>query len=116
MYGLMSWTHQVPNRDASANFVAVPRGERVPPLILRLTTRWRRLRSSALVVAGTSGSVTTTNRLSRERRMRAHRGVCGASVKTHTPKSEQLGGHLPACFLLFSCYYMHRFIVYLFSS
>ena len=31
----------------------MPCSERVPPLILRLMTRWRRLRSAALLSAGT---------------------------------------------------------------
>ena len=51
---------QAPKIDASVILVAVPRSERVPPLTLRLTTRWRRLRSAALLSGGTSGSATKT--------------------------------------------------------
>ena len=32
-----------PKRDAKAILLSVPCSERVPPLTLRLTTRWRRL-------------------------------------------------------------------------
>ena len=35
--------------------VSVPCSERVPPLILRLTTKGRRLRSAALLSEGTPG-------------------------------------------------------------
>ena len=44
--------------DASAILLSVPCSERVPPLTLRLITRWRRLRSAGLLSAGTSGSAT----------------------------------------------------------
>src|SRR5712691_11173551 len=54
--GLSPWTCQVPKSVASAILVAVPRGERVPPLIFRCVTRWRRLRSAALLSGGTAGS------------------------------------------------------------
>ena len=56
------------------------RAERVPPLILRATTRWRKLRSAALFVGGTPGSVTKVNRLSRCVRIRAHSLRWGTST------------------------------------
>ena len=40
--------------------LSVPRSDRVPPLILRLMTRCRRLRSAALLSEGTAGSATKT--------------------------------------------------------
>ena len=43
---------QVPKIDARVILVSVPRAERVPPLILRLITTWRRLRSAALLSGG----------------------------------------------------------------
>ena len=46
--------------DASVILLSVPRSDRVPPLIFRLTTRWRRLRSAALLSGGASGSATKT--------------------------------------------------------
>ncbi len=49
-------------REASVRRVVVPRTERVPPLILRATANGCRLRSAALLVAGTAGSVTKTKR------------------------------------------------------
>jgi hypothetical protein len=49
--------------------VAVPRGERVPPLILRPVTRWRNERSAALLSGGTAGSATKTKRSGRWRRI-----------------------------------------------
>ena len=51
---------QVPKRDASVILRSVPCSERVPPLTLRLITRWRWLRSAGLLSAGTSGSATKT--------------------------------------------------------
>ena len=39
--------------DASVILLSVPRSERVPPLTLRLMTRWRRLRSAGLLSEGT---------------------------------------------------------------
>ena len=51
---------QVPQREASVILLCVPGSERVPPLTLRLMTRWHRLRSAALLSAGTSGSATKT--------------------------------------------------------
>jgi hypothetical protein len=51
----------VPKSVAKIIFVAVPAGERVPPLILREVTRSRRRRSAALLVGGTAGSSTKTN-------------------------------------------------------
>ncbi len=52
---LRSCVRQVPQIEASAILVSVPRSERVPPLILRLITTGRRLRSAALLSGGTSG-------------------------------------------------------------
>jgi hypothetical protein len=52
----------VPKGETRRVKVAVPDGERVPPLILRLVIRWRRLRSAALLVAGTAGSPTNLRR------------------------------------------------------
>ena len=50
----------MPKIDASVILVSVPWAERVPPLTLRLTTRWRRLRSAALLSGGAWGSATKT--------------------------------------------------------
>ena len=58
--------------DASVILRSVPCSERVPPLILRLMTRWRRLRSAALLSAGTSGSATKTKSSLMWRSMRRH--------------------------------------------
>src|SRR5439155_5122020 len=49
---------QVATSDCSTIRVAVPRSERVPPLILRAITSGRRARSAALFVGGTAGSAT----------------------------------------------------------
>ena len=73
-------TRQVPNREARVILLSVPRADRVPPLILRLMTRCRRLRSAALLSEGTAGSATKTRsspypvggRLLRWRSMRRH--------------------------------------------
>ena len=43
------------------HLLSLPASERVRPLILRLTTRWRRLRSAALLSGGVSGCETKTN-------------------------------------------------------
>ena len=69
--GLSPLARQVPKRDARVipstrprtGLLSVPCSERVPPLILRLITRCRRLRSAALLSGGTAGSDTKTNRL-----------------------------------------------------
>ena len=45
----------MPKRDAKVILLSVPCPERVPPLILRLVTRCRRLRSAALLSEGTAG-------------------------------------------------------------
>ena len=58
MRGLKPCTRQVPKIEASVILVSVPAAERVPPLILRLITTGRRLRSAALLSGGTSGSAT----------------------------------------------------------
>ena len=64
--------------EAKIIFVSVPWSERVPPLILRLVTRWRRLRSAALLSAGTAGSATHTNNSGRWRWMRRQSLACTA--------------------------------------
>ena len=48
--GGKSWARQVPKMEASAILLSVPCTERVPPLILRLITRGRKLLSAALIV------------------------------------------------------------------
>ena len=53
--GFRPLARQVPKRDAKVILLLVPSSERVPPLIFRLTTRWRRLRSAALLSEGVSG-------------------------------------------------------------
>ena len=59
--GFRSLARQVPKRDAKVILLPLPAPERVPPLILRLITRWRRLRSAALLSRGVSGWETKTN-------------------------------------------------------
>ena len=53
-----------------AILLSVPCWERAPPLILRLVTRCRRLRSAALLSGGTAGSDTKTNSSLMNRSMR----------------------------------------------
>ena len=53
--GFRPRARQVPKMDASVILLSVPRSDRVPPLILRLITRWRRRRSAGLLSDGTSG-------------------------------------------------------------
>ena len=60
------------------HFAALPASERVPPLIFRLITRWRRLRSAALLSEGVSGCVTKTNSSLMCRSIRRHSLACGA--------------------------------------
>ena len=50
--GFRPLARQVPKRDARVILLSLPCSERVPPLILRLITRWRRLRSAALLSGG----------------------------------------------------------------
>ena len=52
--------------------VSLPRSERVPPLIFRLTTGGRRLRSAALLSALARGSATKVNSSGRIARYEAH--------------------------------------------
>ena len=59
--GFRPLARQVPKRDARVILLSLPCSERVPPLILRLITRWRRLRSAALLSDGASGCDTKTN-------------------------------------------------------
>ena len=61
---------QVPKRDYKV--ILLPAAERVPPLILRLITRWRRLRSAALLSGGVSGWETKTNNSLMCRSIRRH--------------------------------------------
>ena len=68
-----------PKRDARAILLSVPCSERVPPLTLRLTTRWRRLRSAALLSGGTSACETKTNSSLMNRSMRRQSLACGAN-------------------------------------
>ena len=65
--------------DASVILLSVPRSDRVPPLILRLITTWRRLRSAGLLSDGTSGSATKTKSSLMWRSMRRHSRPCRAS-------------------------------------
>src|SRR5205823_12508021 len=71
--GMTSWRRQVPKREARVILIVVPVGDWVPPLILRLVARWRRLRSAALLVGGTRGLATNTNSSLRWRSMRRDR-------------------------------------------
>ena len=57
---------RVPNKEARMLLVSLPRSERVPPLIFRLTTGGRRLRSAALLSALARGSATKVNSSGRE--------------------------------------------------
>ena len=76
--GLRPLARHAPKRDVRAILLSVPRGERVPPLILRLTTRCLRLRSAALLSGGTSGSDTKTNSSLMDRSLRRQSLACGA--------------------------------------
>ena len=58
--GFRPLARQIPKRDARVILLSLPCSERVPPLILRLITRWRRLRSAALLSGGASGWETKT--------------------------------------------------------
>ena len=53
--GLRPLARQAPKGEARAILLSLPCSERVPPLIFRLTTKWRRLRSAALLSEGASG-------------------------------------------------------------
>ena len=70
MRGFNPRARLVPKREARAILVSVPWGERVPPLILWLATRSRRLLLAALFSQGTSGSATKTNNSLMKRWMR----------------------------------------------
>ena len=59
--GFRPLARQVPKRDDRVILLSLPCSERVPPLIFRLITRWRRLRSAALLSDGASGCDTKTN-------------------------------------------------------
>ena len=78
---------QVPKSEASASLASLPSVERVPPLILRLVTRWRSERSASLLVEGTAGSATKTNSSGRYAAMRRHSVACGAAAAARD------GGH-----------------------
>ena len=58
--GFKAWARQVPKTEASVILVSVPWTDRVPPLIFRLITTGRRLRSAALLSGGAPGSATKT--------------------------------------------------------
>ena len=70
--GFKPWARQVPKIEASVILVAVPWSERVPPLIFRLITTGRRLRSAALLSGGAAGSATKTKSSLTWRSMRRH--------------------------------------------
>ena len=70
--GFSPWARQVPKREARVILLMLPRSDRVPPLTLRLTTRWRRLRSAALLSDGASGSAMKTKSSLIWRSMRRH--------------------------------------------
>ena len=82
---------QDPKRDARVILLPLPALERVPPLILRLITRWRRLRSAALLSGGVSGWETKTNNSLMCRSIRRHSfpwTASGSSRKgRHSPSS-----------------------------
>ena len=65
--------------DASVILRSVPCSERVPSLTLRLMTKWRRLRSAALLSEGTAGSATKTKSSLMWRSLRRHSRPCRAS-------------------------------------
>src|SRR6266487_2715109 len=73
--GLRCCAIQVPKRLASPMRVVDPLGLRVPPLILRATTKGRILRSARLLWAGTPGTATKTNSSGKKRSNRSHK-VC----------------------------------------
>ena len=77
--GFRPRARQVPKTDASVILLSVPRSDRVPPLILRLITTWRRLRSAGLLSDGTSGSATKTKSSLMWRSMRRHSRPCRAN-------------------------------------
>ena len=79
--GLRPLARQVPKRDARVILLPLPASERVLPLIFRLITRWRRLRSAS--------SAMTASRVSRLALVRSspvsvvflcHNYALGASV------------------------------------
>ena len=59
--GFRPLARQVPKREVRTILLSLPCWERVPPLILRLITKWRRLRSAALLSDGASACDTKTN-------------------------------------------------------
>ena len=70
----------MPNREARTLLVLLPSGERVPPLIFRLTTVGRRLRSAAWLSALARGSATKVNSSGKKRSTRWHSTLMGASL------------------------------------
>ena len=68
---------RIPMPASSCSRYHVPTG--VPPLILRLITTWRRLRSEGLLSDGTSGSATKTKSSLMWRSMRRHSRPCRAN-------------------------------------
>ena len=77
---MRSCRRQVPNKEARMLLVSLPGSERVPPLIFRLTTGGRRLRSAALLSALARGSATKVNSSGRKRSTRWHSTLMGASL------------------------------------
>ncbi len=96
--GSRPWARQVPKREARVNLESVPWAERVPPLILRLTTRGRRLRSAALLSDGTAGWATKTNSSLMNFSMRRHRLLWTAAGSSR--KGRQWGQQFPLQLLL----------------
>ena len=60
--------------------VSLPGAERVPPLILRLTTGGRRLRSAGLLSAPARGSTMKVNGSGRKRSTLWHSTLMGVSL------------------------------------
>ena len=79
-WGLRPRKSQAPNREARTLLVVLPFGERVPPLIFRLTTVGRRLRSAALLSAFARGSAAKVNNSGKKRSTRWHSTLMGASL------------------------------------
>ena len=74
----MCWACQVPKRVAGVSLLRVPCWEQVPPLIFRLTTRGRRVRSAALLSEGRAGLATKVKSSLINASMRRHNLPCTA--------------------------------------
>ena len=70
----------MPNREARMLLVSLPWSERVPPLIFRLTTGGRRLRSAALLSADARGSAMKVNSSGKKRSTLWHSTLMGVSL------------------------------------